>query len=73
MSTSIGPMTNAIFDKIMTECKRKEVKDTLMDTIVEPFIDDVWNKYSKYFILLIVLQVAIIVLLVLVLTKVVKT
>jgi len=73
MTTSIGPMTNAIFDKIMSEFKRKEVKDTLMDTVVEPFMDDIWNKYSKYFVLLVILQITIIILLFVILSKISRT
>lgn len=69
MSTSIGPITNAVFDRILDEFKRKEVKNKLMETIVEPLIDDVWSKYSHYLILVFVLQIVIIILLVLIFTN----
>lgn len=66
MATSIGPITNALFDKLQKEFQSKETREKIVEHFVNPFVEDLWDKYSGYFTLIIVIQLIMIFLLILI-------
>jgi hypothetical protein len=61
---TIGPITNAIIDALITELNKKEVKDKIYLNMIDPFIDNIICKYHSYFTLLVIMLFVIIILLI---------
>ncbi|AYV78812.1 MAG: hypothetical protein Edafosvirus36_2 [Edafosvirus sp.] len=71
MSSYIGPITNSLIDGLIKEFKKKEIKDKIMNNVVDPLLSDLTARYYPYIILTAVVFVIIIALLVAILILVI--
>lgn len=64
MSSYIGPITNSVIEGIINELKKKEVKDKVMNNIIDPLLHDMASKYYHYLMIIVIIVLIVIVLLV---------
>lgn len=64
MSTYIGPLTNSLIDYIIKEVNKKETKERIMTSVIDPFLSDLSIRYYPYFIMMIIILLLIVILLV---------
>jgi len=59
----IGPLTKDILDSCAKELKKKETRDKIMNFVIDPVVNEVFDKYSSYISCFMFIHMIIIVLL----------
>lgn len=63
----IGPMVDNMIDRFIDEFKKRNFKEKIMRTMINPILSDIEDRYYPYFMSLVILLVIIIILLALLL------
>lgn len=63
VETLIGPMTDAVIDKIIRELKKKKTKEKIMTNIVDPLLCDLSTRYYPHFLIVTVILIIIVIML----------
>lgn len=44
----IGPLTKDLLDTCAKELKKKGTKDKIMETVLDPIVNEIFRRYSAY-------------------------
>jgi hypothetical protein len=72
MASSIGPITNSIFEKIIKELNCEDNKNIIIDNILKPILSDISCKYYSYYCMIVFLLCSIMILLIIILVILIK-
>lgn len=72
MSTLIGPITESVIEGIIDQFRRTEIKERLMNNIIDPILADIVSRYYSYFMMFVAAILLIIILLIIILVLILK-
>jgi len=50
MNNCVGPITDALIDKAISEVNKKKTKEKIMSGVIDPLLKDISNRYYPHFI-----------------------